>query len=977
MLSRAWVRWLIAGLVWSLSVWLVLEIKAPFSHAAGIFLVIPGSLVAWYLGVWPGVILAFLGEAAFLYLQVRFQINSRTAMLQDGSLVSMLTTVVTSAIFGIFGRQSHNAREQVHLRSEVQKERDMQVHFMSLLNDIVRAAMEADDMASMLKTIVNRLCELFNADESFITFWDDANEMAIPMAAYGPNRQMYSSVVAKPGELTLTSSVLKTGHALVVDDPRNSPFVEPGVIAPFPDIQCSLVLPLISGEQKLGAILISFHTQHQFSQEEVERGEMAARQVSLALTKMRLLEETRTSMREFSGLYELSQAFQLVGETRGSFGHLSEIMARLVNAGICLICLYDPITDNFAAQASAFGMDEDSLGSLHFPARLIKQTWNYSSQPVFFTNNAQEFPSGMEELVDLTQAQSIMAASLKHSNQALMGMIMALNKPGGFLPEDAHLMGIFSNQVSLVIQNVQSVASELRRNEELSILHSLANAATNAVNEDELIAKVTTIIGEKLFPDNFGIILLDKDGSHMETHSSYRMGSLTEVIKLPVDVGITGRVASTGQSWRVPDVRQVSEYLHKDDRTLSELCVPLKLEGRVIGVVNAESSRLNAFTQRDEDLLSVIAGQFSTAIEHLRAAQAQASQNVLLTRSNDLIRVLAQVGSKASIASNPEGVMHTLGTELSQLGLICLIALPSDDQNLSVAYSSIPIHVQRIIERATRRKISDQVIPIERLSLRPTTEVEPLLFKDPIALVHSIIGDFPTENIRKVMQPFGITSETPICQLPLIVDGRFNGVLWLWGESLQENDLPAMSIFASQVAIALQNAHLLDTVNKMALTDELTGIFNRRHFFALAEHEFSSARRYNLPLTAIILDIDHFKGFNDRYGHIIGDQVLRNVAKALQANLRSHDILGRYGGEEFSILMPVTELKAARSVAQRLKKSVSDLTIETDSGEVGVHISVGVAELSADMTTLLNLIDRADQAMYVAKSTGGDRVFFK
>lgn len=971
------VRWLIAGLVWVLSVWFALVIKAPFSHALGVLLVIPGSLVAWFLGGWAGAILAFLGETAFLYFQIRFKLDSLAVMLQDGSLVGMLATVVVSAIFGIFGKQSRAVREEARLRSEVQKERDIQDRFMSLLNDIVCASLEADDMASMLKTIVSRTGELYDADECFITFWDESKKIAIPMAAYGPNRQMYPSVIAKPGELTLTSSVLQSGHALVIDNPKSSPYVEPDVVAPFPDIVSTLVLPLISAEQKLGAILLSFHTPHQFSQEDIDRGEFSARQVSLALTKMRLLEDARRSMQEFSGLYEISQAFQLVGDTRSAFGNLSGIMARLVNAGKCFICLYDLASDEFVAQASAFGLDDDSIGSLHCPARLVDQTWNASDQKVFCTNSVQEIPYSMEKLAELTQVQSILAAPLHRSDQSVLGMVYALNKPGGFLPEDTHLMGVFSNQISLVIQNIQSVASELKRNEELSILHSLANAATNARSEDELISMVTTIIGEKLFPDNFGIILLNREGTHMETHSSYRLGSLTEIIKLPIETGITGKVARTGQSWRVPDVRQVPEYLNKDNYTLSELCVPLKMEGRVIGVVNAESSRLNAFTQRDEDLLSIIAGQFSTSIEHLRSAQAQASQNLLLTRSNDLIRVLAQVGSRASIASNPEGVMHTLGSELSQLGLLCLIALPANDQSLSIAYTSIPNRITRLIERTAKRKLGEVAIPVEGLEIGPTTEVEPRLLKDPVALVQAILVDFPLEGIRKVMEPIGLTSETPICQLPLIVDGKFKGVLWLWGESLQENDLPAMSIFASQVAIALQNAYLMETVNKMALTDELTGIFNRRHFFELAEHEFSSARRYHLPLTAIILDIDHFKGFNDRYGHIIGDQVLRNVAQALQANLRSNDILGRYGGEEFSIIMPVTDIKAARKVALRLKKSVSDVTIETDSGLVGVHISIGVAELSGEMSTLLNLIDRADQAMYVAKSTGGDRVIVK
>ena len=203
------------------------------------------------------------------------------------------------------------------------------------------------------------------------------------------------------------------------------------------------------------------------------------------------------------------------------------------------------------------------------------------------------------------------------------------------------------------------------------------------------------------------------------------------------------------------------------------------------------------------------------------------------------------------------------------------------------------------------------------------------------------------------------------------------GTLWMWGEGVHESDLPTLSLFASQVAAALQNANLLTEVGRLAITDELTGIFNRRHFFEMAEKQFALAQRSNLPLTALIVDLDHFKHFNDTYGHVVGDQVLRETARLMCTAMRESDIIGRYGGEEFSILLPDTTTKAAVYVAERLIAQVSDKPIETEAGKMTIHLSIGVGGMSKDTPTLHSLIIRADQAMYLAKSAGRNCVAVK
>lgn len=161
----------------------------------------------------------------------------------------------------------------------------------------------------------------------------------------------------------------------------------------------------------------------------------------------------------------------------------------------------------------------------------------------------------------------------------------------------------------------------------------------------------------------------------------------------------------------------------------------------------------------------------------------------------------------------------------------------------------------------------------------------------------------------------------------------------------------------------------------LARTDPLTGVNNRRHLYELAEHELKVAIRYERPFSIIMFDIDHFKQANDQYGHKTGDQILKHVTDAALAELRSADVIGRYGGEEFIILSPMTHARQAYQLAERIRLHVEKLRINTTMGQASVTLSMGVAELnhSKPIETIDDLFRRADEAMYAAKQAGRNR----
>jgi len=168
----------------------------------------------------------------------------------------------------------------------------------------------------------------------------------------------------------------------------------------------------------------------------------------------------------------------------------------------------------------------------------------------------------------------------------------------------------------------------------------------------------------------------------------------------------------------------------------------------------------------------------------------------------------------------------------------------------------------------------------------------------------------------------------------------------------------------------------LEHTQLLARTDSLTDLYNYRHFLEMASREFRASIRYQRLLTILMLDVDHFKRINDTFGHPAGDKVLVMVAQTTVAKLRDVDLLARYGGDEFIILLPQTSAEQALPVAERILETVAALRIESDKGPLSVTLSIGIAEMSREPVDecVESIVQRADKALYLAKAEGRNRI---
>ena len=227
-----------------------------------------------------------------------------------------------------------------------------------------------------------------------------------------------------------------------------------------------------------------------------------------------------------------------------------------------------------------------------------------------------------------------------------------------------------------------------------------------------------------------------------------------------------------------------------------------------------------------------------------------------------------------------------------------------------------------------------------------------------------------------------LTPDKKIGIFPLISEGKLLGsiVTKSTDNILSAKEISYLEQLTNQTATTISRANIYAEILKHATLDALTGFNNRRQLEERIKQEVSSAKRQKRNLCAIMTDVDFFKSANDTYGHAVGDLVLKTIARVIKMQLRDYDIAGRYGGEEFSIILPYTKLSEAQMVAERLRKAVektkidiSKVNSDVTEKNIGVTISLGVAEYSPDDDEN-TLLQKADKALYKAKENGRNRV---
>jgi diguanylate cyclase (GGDEF)-like protein len=378
--------------------------------------------------------------------------------------------------------------------------------------------------------------------------------------------------------------------------------------------------------------------------------------------------------------------------------------------------------------------------------------------------------------------------------------------------------------------------------------------------------------------------------------------------------------------------------------------VPLSIKNKPIGVLNISLKQDKELDVREVQLLNTVSQQLALTIER---SLPLAGSNEALRKEEILKKVSRTVSSSLDLPTVLQNILRLavdlVGCEAGSLGL-----LTPNKQHLTFL-SNFPGSMRQ----HTLNKNGDVLWNVVQSG-------ESILIPDAGAIE------------EKLPNRFALRAKSLIIA-PIVVGRDILGVLVLYnttpGKALNEFDQSLAGTLGQQAGIAVQNAQLFFEVQQLTVTDPLTGLNNQKSFINQAVRELERTWRYKRPLSIISILIDDIRGINENYGRESGDEVLQVLARVLVEGLRRVDVMGRYTGNNFIILLPETDLTGAREVAERIRRKVEDARVDTQKGPVHFSISLGVAGLSdSEVIDLERFMDRANQALYSAVQTGGNKV---
>ncbi|MDP9468055.1 MAG: GAF domain-containing protein [Chloroflexota bacterium] len=589
--------------------------------------------------------------------------------------------------------------------------------------------------------------------------------------------------------------------------------------------------------------------------------------------------------------------------------------------------------------------------------------------------------AGVGAMQPLYRTEGIKTACLVPlvSHDQALGVIGLFHTRDREWPDDeVALAQSFANQAAVAISNARlyrSVADQAARIRSIQDLSSRLNRLTDVqAIADAIVSEASSLAAYH----DIRVYVVNWETGFCEpiafTDRLLGGGDFTEKLRVEIGEGsFTGWVAEHGEPLLINDaLNDLRGHTIEgtDDIDESMLVVPMVFEGRSVGVVALSKLGKDQFSTDDLQTMTIFAGYAAQAIANATAYERLELQSTELARQLQSQRRLLEINERLLSTLDQQHVLETIAD-----GLRSVVHY----DNLSI-YRADPEN-RILVPVLTRERHAEQVmryiVPFGRgLMGWATDHREPVLANDAL-------------NDPRAMQIPG-TPDDPeaLAVVPLVSGGEVIGCMNISrvggaGSYFSENDFELIKLFAGQASIALRISDTHHAMSQRADTDALTGLGNHGAFqrtlgelvdeltTSAGKGKGKRARAKEQPISLLMMDLDSFKGYNDRLGHPAGDALLHAVGTAIYGAARSDDLVFRYGGDEFALVLPMVDGAAAASIGDRVRQAVFRLTA---NDATPVTISVGVATLPGDASDKNGLIGAADTALYFGKQSGGDRV---
>jgi len=480
----------------------------------------------------------------------------------------------------------------------------------------------------------------------------------------------------------------------------------------------------------------------------------------------------------------------------------------------------------------------------------------------------------------------------------------------------------------------------------IAVLYDAGQAVLSTFDSDEVLQRILGIAHDYFHLRNVAIVLLDQQSQQLYVRSQIGWDEGQDQIRMSPGQGITGAAALKKQPVYAPDVTQDPRYFCSAKSTRSELAIPLMVRDEVVGVLDCQSDHVDHFDAETIDLLTLFSTQASIALQNARLYSFEEQRRRQLQAINAIAQQTTAVLDLEELLSR----VCKLIQDAFRVPHVSLFLREDHDLVLRAHHGTLTPRLPQ------GGRFPASIEPWAGILASSTTSIE----KQPRAAPDSSM--------------FFMESASRMC-IPLVSFGQTLGILALDSsqpDAFRDGDLQSLESVADICATAIQNAHYVERVKQLAYLDGLTGIFNRRFFELRIMEEIERARRHGTGLVVIMADIDQFKRLNDEFGHVLGDEVLRQVSSLFHQQLRKIDVVCRYGGEEFALLLTQTNAPHAMNIAEKLRKMVA--AWQFPGVPRTVTISAGAAAFPDHGTTRDDLVKAADAALYAAKQAGRNKV---
>jgi diguanylate cyclase (GGDEF)-like protein/putative nucleotidyltransferase with HDIG domain len=550
----------------------------------------------------------------------------------------------------------------------------------------------------------------------------------------------------------------------------------------------------------------------------------------------------------------------------------------------------------------------------------------------------------------LTQGlRSVVAISLQAKEQAFGVLLLGTPDSRRFTPAELRLLLALGHQIGMAVENSYLIQQTSRRSEELHVLNEIGRALSSTLNKEDLMRKVWEELRRLFDVENFYIAELDplRDEMHfdLEMIDGARMPKRTR----PAGNFITEYIIRTRQPVLIRDnyVAEAKKLGVEPLRTKGCFCgVPLVAYDHAIGAMAVYSDNERSFDEGHLELLRVLASEASIAIENARLFHEERTKARHLTLLNTISR-------NAIATLNPDEMLAKITEQLEE-------GLTYDHIGIGqLDYATREIVIQA--EAGKRRGTAGRRIPLGTGLIGHVARNGHMAAYRATSL---------SDNAHKPLLPDTVSA----IALPVFYADQLHGILSIESSvvaDFSEEEILLLRTLADLIAGALHNALSFQKAQEQAITDGLTGVKTHRFFMEALSAEWKRSTRAGRAFALVLMDLDRFKFVNDFYGHLEGDLVLQRVGHILETNCRRSDVVARYGGDEFVILMPETNMEHARQLASKLRGWVS---ADPLLREKNISASFGIACYPLHGSSPQELIQVADASMYLSKHQGGNAV---